>query len=449
MLTRLRIDGYRSLLDFEIELKPGLNVIVGANGTGKTNFTSFLDFLGEFIDREINAAIAVAQGASAVFSKERFTESAAYFEFTIEGAIDSVDEFFASEKSTNVSAEYRYEAKISYLANLPAVFVESELLQFKFENKEDFVVRRNTKVKNKKLVTRVDLSNENHPLLKHAFRWVEKSEEGSVVSKFITTRTAADVTALRWFLHEVPAINAVMQDLTSLRSINIEPSVARRPSPVGIRQDVRSSGEGLAATLYRLKKNTYNDDLSIYRSYGQFMAPGQQRDVYKSIISWAREVNADIYDLEVTLNFTAALIEPFVVFLHHGKHERYSFNRISDGTVKWLALLTVLNVERSLSTVEEPENFLHPFMQESFVTLCRGIIERAPGRTLVVSTHSPTILDCCTPDELIIFELDDGITRASKVANQAELRKKIQSGRFGLGYYYRTGGAYGADRGNS
>ncbi|MDX1939461.1 MAG: AAA family ATPase [Saprospiraceae bacterium] len=41
-ISRVRLKGYKSIIDTEVELKPGLNIIIGANGSGKTNFVEFL-----------------------------------------------------------------------------------------------------------------------------------------------------------------------------------------------------------------------------------------------------------------------------------------------------------------------------------------------------------------------------------------------------------------------
>ena len=45
MITRLRVDGFRSLSRFDMVVNPGLNILVGPNGSGKTNIVSFLQFL--------------------------------------------------------------------------------------------------------------------------------------------------------------------------------------------------------------------------------------------------------------------------------------------------------------------------------------------------------------------------------------------------------------------
>jgi hypothetical protein len=48
-----------------------------------------------------------------------------------------------------------------------------------------------------------------------------------------------------------------------------------------------------------------------------------------------------------------------------------------------------------------------------------------------------------------MFSLVDGKTRASAVSNREKLAEMIAKSRFGLGYYYKTGGIYGEDSGIS
>lgn len=46
-IERVRLQGYKSIEDVEITFKPGLNILIGANGSGKTNFVEFLDWVLE------------------------------------------------------------------------------------------------------------------------------------------------------------------------------------------------------------------------------------------------------------------------------------------------------------------------------------------------------------------------------------------------------------------
>lgn len=50
-ISHVRLKGYKSIIDTEVELKPGLNIIIGANGSGKTNFVEFLD---KILNNEFN-----------------------------------------------------------------------------------------------------------------------------------------------------------------------------------------------------------------------------------------------------------------------------------------------------------------------------------------------------------------------------------------------------------
>ncbi len=48
-ISRVHLKGYKSIRDMSIDLLPGLNIIIGPNGSGKTNF---LEFIKKGLDRE-------------------------------------------------------------------------------------------------------------------------------------------------------------------------------------------------------------------------------------------------------------------------------------------------------------------------------------------------------------------------------------------------------------
>ena len=62
-IKRLTIEGFKSIRKLEdFELRP-LNVLIGANGAGKSNFVEFFRVLRELIDQKLQLAIATAGGA--------------------------------------------------------------------------------------------------------------------------------------------------------------------------------------------------------------------------------------------------------------------------------------------------------------------------------------------------------------------------------------------------
>lgn len=89
----------------------------------------------------------------------------------------------------------------------------------------------------------------------------------------------------------------------------------------------------------------------------------------------------------------------------------------SDGTLKLLAYLTVLNdpTAPQFIGIEEPENQLHPRLLLELAEECR----QASSRTqLMVTTHSPFFVNGLKPSELwILYRDEDGYTQAKLVSD--------------------------------
>ncbi|MGN9782529.1 AAA family ATPase [Nonomuraea sp. ZG12] len=64
-LQSITVEGYTSIRSAQVELRD-LNVLVGANGAGKSNFISALALLGRIVDGELNLFVGQAGGASAL-----------------------------------------------------------------------------------------------------------------------------------------------------------------------------------------------------------------------------------------------------------------------------------------------------------------------------------------------------------------------------------------------
>ncbi|MFJ7678275.1 AAA family ATPase [Peribacillus sp. NPDC097198] len=65
-LDRIKLNGYKSILDLDITLKP-LNVLIGANGSGKSNFISFFKLLNHLVNENLQNAVTKSGGANTLF----------------------------------------------------------------------------------------------------------------------------------------------------------------------------------------------------------------------------------------------------------------------------------------------------------------------------------------------------------------------------------------------
>jgi predicted ATPase len=62
-LDRIRVKGYKSMREMDLELK-GLNVLIGANGAGKSNFISLFALLRQIVEKNLQLHVARSGGAS-------------------------------------------------------------------------------------------------------------------------------------------------------------------------------------------------------------------------------------------------------------------------------------------------------------------------------------------------------------------------------------------------
>lgn len=61
-LTRIKVEGYKSFKSLDVEMRP-LNVLIGANGAGKSNFLSIFRLLHEMSEGRFQKSIVVGGGA--------------------------------------------------------------------------------------------------------------------------------------------------------------------------------------------------------------------------------------------------------------------------------------------------------------------------------------------------------------------------------------------------
>jgi len=62
-LDRIKISGFKSIRELDLELRP-LNVLIGANGAGKSNFIQLFSLLNSLVDERLQTFVARAGGAN-------------------------------------------------------------------------------------------------------------------------------------------------------------------------------------------------------------------------------------------------------------------------------------------------------------------------------------------------------------------------------------------------
>ena len=64
-ISRLVLRGYKSIAECDLELGR-INVLIGANGVGKSNFIGFFRLIKRILDRQLQIAVGEAGGPDAL-----------------------------------------------------------------------------------------------------------------------------------------------------------------------------------------------------------------------------------------------------------------------------------------------------------------------------------------------------------------------------------------------
>jgi len=111
---------------------------------------------------------------------------------------------------------------------------------------------------------------------------------------------------------------------------------------------------------------------------------------------------------------------------------------VSDGTIKMLAYLVLLNDPDPfpLLCVEEPENQLYPKLLAELAEEFREYANR--GEQVMVSTHSPDFLNATRLEEVFWLEKKNGYTQIKRASDDTQISAYMNDGDK-MGYLWKQG----------
>jgi len=125
------------------------------------------------------------------------------------------------------------------------------------------------------------------------------------------------------------------------------------------------------------------------------------------------------------------------LFLEESGGRRIPATRLSDGTLRYLCLLTILLHPKPppFIAIEEPELGLHPDLIHVIAKLLRAASKRMQ---IVITTHSRQLIDALSeePEAVIICEKEDGESRLERLDGE---RMKVWLERYSLGELWGKG----------
>lgn len=412
MLTRLRVKGFKNLVDVDVRFGP-FTCIAGPNGAGKSNLFDAITFLGDLASMPIMKAASRARGTNGRISDFQnlfFKDAKGQFspmEFAVEMIVPSkvVDDFDREATPTATYLEYKLELRLSASQedgpSADPIYIEHESLtaisSTTASGRLGFATtlewrRQHISGPGKRTTafigTSIETSDGHDPLSQSAIKlYGDKSGRGGAPF-LVPARKSPQTVVSGVNSSSHPTVLAARSEMRSWQLLQLEPSALRRFDNFGDDTHITSSGEHMPGALMRL-------------------------DNYAEVSQRLSQLLPDVVSVSVDADEKRQVK---TVQLTMKDKVTYTASALSDGTLRFMAL-TVLALDSDfggLLCMEEPENGIHPSKIPDMLSLVRSLSEpvetddpsaaNASVRQLIINTHSPLVVAELRDDELLFAE---------------------------------------------
>lgn len=415
MITYIKISGFKSFHNFEMEFTP-LTVIAGTNASGKSNLFDALLLLSRMAEVDLRTAFSEQRGEPAeLFTQIEDNLYADEMEFTVDMLVNrKIKDNWGGEVQLN-NTRLRYTLVINRGKNtlgFEDLFVKKERLE-KIRPDDDNWLKRFPNTKPLTKVLRAGGSKEP---------FIQTTEESGTPTIKIrqdsggggkaTPANTISQTVLGGVVSvDFPHVFAVKEEMRSWQFLQLNPEDLRQPTKQepGVKDTITPSGKNMAAVLYRLKTNDSYTLLEITRKLNGFLP---------------NFINVDVYNDQAN--------HLFVIKLKDTDGKEYSSRVLSEGTLR-LLLLCILEYDdkhNGLLCFEEPENGINPYRIEAMAHLLKDLTvdfsdEDILLRQVIVNTHSPVLIS-----KMIQWRDDKNVSvhyasMINRITNYGDRRVKI------------------------
>ena len=339
VLDRISIKGFKSIRSAELEIRP-INVLIGANGSGKSNLLEAMAFLQAIRAGNLQGYVGRAGGADRLlhFGAKTTDEMAISARFSNEG----ICEYRLALTPTDTGALYPKSEAL--------VFWDKEI--YPDEPRKRVISGKGGEAG----ISRLSAGRESPER-----KYVCKCIDGWRVYHFHDTGSASRL---------------------------------KRTADLNDNRYLRPDGANLAAFLYLLRERN-EIEYGVIRRTVQLAAP-----FFDDFALEPQKLNDNTIRLEWT---------------HLGNDDRFDVSSLSDGTLRFIAIVTLLlqPVEKlpPVILLDEPEIGMHP----AAITLLASIIRSVSvDIQVILATQSPRLLDYFDPEDVVVADRVKGATEISR-----------------------------------
>jgi predicted ATPase len=387
MFQTLLIRHFKSIEQTDIELGD-INIFVGNNGSGKSNIIDAIRFLKDVATNGLDRAISDRHGVESV---RQWSPTRPYRIGLTVTAVRNDDRFeytVGLDSAKGLFQVAREEAKITTITGV--YFDEDEDAR---ELEYVTVVRNKAGAATVSKYT-LPLTKSEEPPSGSSLPWNQNAAREEETLKIDSNDEV--MLNIRSY-HPHVGISILRRLLSDFQAYSIYPNTLRNPQEPSSETFLSPEGRNLGSVVKRMRRTKRGvEALNLVTEALKSIHPGLERISILSVGGY--------------------LVPQFHMIEPSGKRHIFNVSQMSDGTLRVLGLLVALYQEprNAVIALEEPEQTVNP----AILTVIADAIKEVSKRSqILVTTHSPHLLDQFDPADVRSVELHDGKTVVGPVSS--------------------------------
>lgn len=369
--TRIQVSNFRCIQELDLELPP-FTVVIGPNGAGKTTLLDCFGLFTQIANQQLVQTFSRYGGFDAALCWHS-DQSHIKLALTTDTDQALLDYAIVLQKQGN-----SYYVSSEEVLREPAPTIP--------EDKRKQVHLLPTDLTNGTMSHPEKGVGPGHLLRTSptGYQWVAGDQ---VRSKKPPKQTEALVTPFGAPNPEISSMLDSFKGISRCNGVDLLLDQIRRPQALEPSELPARNGNNLLSVLYGLKT--------------------EKRDCYKELIESLQVAFPELESIELPL---AGKGFASLNWFQKGLDRPFDAQQLSDGTLRLLWLVTLLFTvpDDGLVLIDEPEISMHPQWLMFLVSLMRQTSARTQ---IIVATHSDQLIRWLEPHELLVADLEDGVSR--------------------------------------
>ena len=385
-IKKIRVKNFKSFKDMEVELG-NLNILIGANASGKSNFVEIFRFLRDIQTSGLDNAISLQGGeylrninadSSEVLSLEFVSDQRCIdvdcgkdvYEITYEFAI-----VFNDDQSGFEIANDRLTQKCKLFK-----FSEQEKTYMEIGQGEIIISKTGGKV-----VTHWEIPPE---VLK---------ERGKLFPEAFIPKELPPRTLLLEAQPIALLIPSMLMPVDFISIYDFDPKRPKRSAPILGKAELEENGENLAIVLNNIMGK--KDEKRKFFNLVKYLLPFVDDVVIERYSDKSLRIR-------IRETYSEEFLPPFL---------------LSNGTINMIALVLALYFEKNqLTIIEEPERDIHPHLISKVVHMME---DASANKQIIVTTHNPEMVKHADPKNLLLISRNkEGFSSISRPHDKEKVK---------------------------